>query len=292
MNITKVGLFGKFNDRSVSDVLAEIRALLEKHDLKVLLGSTTSKHIEGERIDDERALGDCIDLAIVVGGDGTMLGVARKLAAHNVPAIGVNLGRLGFLADISLRNLAPGLGAILRGDYAIEKRALLDTQVHLDGKLTHRGNALNDTVISKGNTGRLIEFEIRVDGQFLSRTRSDGIIVATPTGSTAYSLSTGGPIIYPTLPVLSLSPICPHTLSNRPIVLGENARIEITSMVFAETHANLALDGRIICDLEGAEIISVTRAPEMLSMIRIVGASHFETLRSKLGWNERVTPGA
>jgi len=288
VKITKVGLFGKFNDRSVGDALAGIRGWLEKNDLQVLLGSTTSAHIKGARIDESRALGEVIDLAIVVGGDGTMLSAARKLAEHNVPAVGVNLGRLGFLADISMQNLAPGLEAILRGDYRIEQRSLLDTSVHLGGKTVCRGKSLNDTVISKGSTGRLIEFEIRVDGQFLSQTRSDGIIIATPTGSTAYSLSAGGPIIYPTLPVVSLSPICPHTLSNRPIVLDQNARIEITSLVFAETHANLALDGRIACDLGGDEIITVTRAPEMLSMIRIKRDNHFETLRSKLGWNERV----
>ena len=287
MTIHKVGLFGKFHDRSVSDTVAEIRALLEKNNLKVLLGSTTSTDIDGERIDDrERPLGELIDLAIVVGGDGTMLSAARNLAEHGVPAIGVNLGRLGFLADISLQNLEPSLAAILRGDYHIEQRSLLDTEVRVDGKSLYRGNSVNDTTVSKGNTGRLIEFEIRVNGQFLSHIRSDGLILATPTGSTAYSLSAGGPIIYPTLSVFSLSPICPHTLSNRPILLDDNARIEISSMVFAETHANLALDGVIACKLNGNEIITVTKAAQSLSMIRINGHNHFETLRSKLGWNE------
>ncbi len=287
MKINKVGLFGKFNDRSVGDTVAEIRELLEKHDLAVLLGGTTSADIDGERIDDrDQPLGELIDLAIVVGGDGTMLSAARNLAAHNVPAIGVNLGRLGFLADIALQNLEPSLAAILRGDYHVEQRTLLDTTVSVDGQTVHHGNSVNDTAISKGNTGRLIEFEIHVNGQFLSHIRSDGIILATPTGSTAYSLSSGGPIIYPTLPVFSLSPICPHTLSNRPIVLDQNARVEITSMVFAETHANLALDGVIACKLHGGETVTVSKAAESLSMIRINGHNHFETLRSKLGWNE------
>ena len=287
MKINKVGLFGKFNDHSIGDTVAEIRALLEKHDLEVLLGGTTSTDIDGERIDDRaRPLGELIDLAVVVGGDGTMLSAARDLAKHNVPTIGVNLGRLGFLADLALQNLEPGLAAILRGDFHIEQRTLLDTEVSIDGKIVCRGNSFNDTVISKGNTGRLIEFEIRVNGQFLSHLRSDGVILATPTGSTAYSLSAGGPIIYPTLPVFSLSPICPHTLSNRPIVLDQNARIEISSMVFTETHANLALDGVIACKLHGNEIVTVTKAAQSLSMIRIDGHNHFETLRSKLGWNE------
>ena len=286
MKIKKVGLFGKFNDRSVGDTVAEVRKLLEKNNLKVLLGSTTSSAIDGERIDDQdRPLGEVIDLAIVVGGDGTMLSAARNLAKHGVPATGINLGRLGFLADIAASNLESGIDAILRGDYQIEQRTLLDTSVFRGGEMISRGTSVNDTVISKGNTGRLIEFEIRVNGQFLSHIRSDGVILATPTGSTAYSLSAGGPIIYPTLPVFSLSPICPHTLSNRPIVLDQNARIEISSMVFAETHANLALDGVIAHELHGDETIQMTKAAESLSMIRINSYDHFETLRSKLGWN-------
>lgn len=285
VKINRVGLFGKFNDGSVSDTVAEIRQLLENNGLKVLLGDTTSPAIAGERIGDGGApLGEAVDLAIVVGGDGTMLSAARALAEHNVPAIGVNLGRLGFLADIALEDLEDGVSAIVRGDYHIEHRTLLDTQVHRAGEWVCGGKSVNDTAISKGNTGRLIEFEIRVNGQFLSHTRSDGVILATPTGSTAYSLSAGGPIIYPTLPVFSLSPICPHTLSNRPIVLDQNARIEISSMVFAETHANLALDGVIVCKLNGDEVISVRKAAEALRMLRINHHNHFETLRSKLGW--------
>ncbi|MDD9858324.1 MAG: NAD(+)/NADH kinase [Gammaproteobacteria bacterium] len=289
MKINRVGLFGKFNDpsESVSDTVAQIRQLLEKNSLKVLLGNTTSAAIDGERIDDSgRPLGEAIDLAIVVGGDGTLLSAARTLAEHGIPTIGVNLGRLGFLTDIALHDLESSLGDILSGDYLIEHRTLLETRVHLHNDIIHRGRSVNDTVISKGDTGRLIEFEIRVNGRFLSHIRSDGVILATPTGSTAYSLSAGGPIIYPTLPVLCLSPICPHTLSNRPIVLDQDSRVEISSMVFSETHANLALDGRVVCELHGGETVAVTKAAASLPMIRINRHDHFETLRSKLGWNE------
>ncbi len=286
MKISKVGLFGKFNDGSVSDTVVEIRELLEKNQLKVLLGGTTSADIAGERIDErDQPLGELIDLAIVVGGDGTMLSAARNLAKHKVPAIGVNLGRLGFLTDIAIQDFETSLGAILRGEYHIEQRTMLDTSVSLHNEIICRSNSVNDTAISKGNSGRLIEFEVHVNGQFLSHIRSDGIIIATPTGSTAYSLSSGGPIIYPTLPVFSLSPICPHTLSNRPIVLDQNARIEISAMGLKETHANLALDGVIACKLNGDEIVTVTKADDTLSMVRINDHNHFETLRSKLGWN-------
>lgn len=287
MNINRVGLFGKFNDPSdhVKKTVADIRALLEKNRLEVLLGDTTSAAIAGARID-ARALGDAIDLAIVVGGDGTMLSAARNLAAHDVPAIGVNLGRLGFLADIALGDLEAGLGAIIKGDFYVERRTLLQTTVARGDAVIHQCQSVNDAVISKGDTGRLIEFEIRVDGEFLSHLRGDGVILATPTGSTAYSLSAGGPIIYPTLPALCLSPICPHTMSNRPIVLSHDARVEISAFVFTETRANLALDGRVVCALRGDETVTVSRAAAALTMLRINRHNHFETLRSKLGWNE------
>lgn len=285
MKISKVGLFGKVHDDSVGNIIAAVKELLQKNKLKVLLSDTTSTEIDGERIDQQaKSLKELIDLAIVVGGDGTMLNAARNLAKHDVPAIGVNLGRLGFLTDIALKDLSDSLDAILRGDYQIEKRTLLDTTVSVKGKITHRGNSVNDAVISKSNSGRLIEFEIRVNGQTLSHSRGDGIIIATPTGSTAYSLSAGGPIIYPTLPAFVISPICPHTLSNRPIVLDQDVQIEISSKAFSETNANLSLDGVITCKLHDEEIVRVRKADECLSMIRINHHNHFETLHSKLGW--------
>lgn len=287
-SIHNVGLFGKFNDRSVGDAVDDIRARLESRGLRAFLGDTTADDIRGARIaESDKPLGETIDLAIVIGGDGTMLTAARDLAVHAVPTIGVNFGRLGFLADLALKDFAAGLDAILRGDYRLEQRTLLDTIVRAGDSLIHRGRAVNDTAIAKGNTGRLVEFEIRVDGRFLSHIRSDGLIIATPTGSTAYSLSAGGPIIYPTLPVMSLLPVCPHMLSNRPIVLDQNARVEISSLVFAETHGNLALDGVIVCKLHGGETVTVSKAAETLPMIRINGHDHFQTLRSKLGWNIR-----
>lgn len=278
-------MFGKFGDSSVAPVLVKVREVLEKNGLKVLLGSTTSAEIDGERIDDQnQPLNAVIDIAMVVGGDGTMLNAARLLSSHDVPAVGVNLGRLGFLTDISLSELEQCLESLINGDYSIEKRTLLQTSVIKDNEIAFQGIAVNDAVISKGNTGRLIEFETHIDGRFVSHTRSDGLIVATPTGSTAYSLSAGGPIIYPTLSVISISPICPHTLSNRPIIIHENSLVEIDSLKISETHANLALDGLIVCELKGGEIIQLRRAENKLSMIRIDSHDHFDVLRSKLGW--------
>ncbi len=285
MKISKIGLFGKFRDASVAPVLERVRKLLEDRGLKVLIGSTTSAEIGGERIDDhDQPLDQLIDMAMVVGGDGTMLNAARILCTHGVPMVGVNLGRLGFLTDIPQGDLETNLDALLAGRYSIENRTLLQTTVVQGGKAIYEGVSLNDAVISKGNTGRLIEFETRIDGRFVSQTRSDGIIVATPTGSTAYSLSAGGPIMYPTLSVLSIAPISPHTLSNRPIIISDDAVIEIDAFHTPETHANLALDGLIVRELTGDETIRLTRADTKLSMIRIEPHDHFEVLRTKLGW--------
>ncbi len=285
MNITNIGLFGKFNDNSVADAITTVKGFLESKQLSVLLGNTTSSEIPGDRIDEQGlAVGDQIDLAIVVGGDGTLLHVARLLAEQGVPAIGINLGRLGFLTDISFSDLETGIGAILNGQYAIEKRTMLQCTTFKDEQVVFTGYALNEIVLSKGNTGRVIEFEIRVNGNYVSQIRSDGLILATPTGSTAYALSAGGPIIYPDLSVICMSPICPHTLSNRPIILDENNTIEITAVETRESHANLALDGVLRYQVTGDETITISKAPKKLKLIRIEGFNHFETLYSKLGW--------
>ena len=285
MNITNIGLFGKFNDNSVADAITTVKGFLERKQLSVLLGNTTSSEIPGDRIDEQGlAVGDQIDLAIVVGGDGTLLHVARLLADQGVPAIGINLGRLGFLTDISFSDLETGIGAILNGQYAIEKRTMLQCTTYKDEQVVFSGHALNEIVLSKGNTGRVIEFEIRVNGNYVSQIRGDGLILATPTGSTAYALSAGGPIIYPDLSVICMSPICPHTLSNRPIILDENNTIEITAVETCESQANLALDGVLSYQVTGDETITISKAKKKLKLIRIKGFNHFETLYSKLGW--------
>ena len=285
MTIQNIGLFGKFKDASVSDAIERVKSHLEANGRNVLLGNTTASEIEGKRLDDHKLTPDeVIDLAIVVGGDGTMLNVARNLSRHDVPAIGVNMGRLGFLTDIAIADIEPSLEAILSGDYHIENRTMLQCAVNREGDELYSGIALNDIVISKGNTGRLIEFEIRVNGQYVSQPRSDGLILSTPTGSTAYALSAGGPIIFPNLPVIGMSPICPHTLSNRPIVLDENAVIEISSLHSRESRPTLALDGVMGLKFEGGEAVTIRKAPKKLKLVRINGFNYFETLYSKLGW--------
>ncbi|MCY3770035.1 MAG: NAD(+)/NADH kinase [Gammaproteobacteria bacterium] len=285
VKISKVGLFGKFNDNSVADAIAEVKDFLEGKQLSVLLGNTTADKIQGDRIDNyEGPLGELIDLAIVVGGDGTMLNAARLLSDHAIPAIGVNLGRLGFLTDISFNELEPSLTAILEGKCYVELRTMLQCSLLEGKKEVFSGISLNDIVISKGNSGRLIEFQTHVNHQYIAHTRSDGLILSTPTGSTAYALSAGGPIISPGLPVISMAPICPHTLSNRPIILNESDEVVISALKVRESAANLTLDGVISYHLNGHETITIKRAPKKLRMLHMEGFNYFETLRSKLGW--------
>ena len=286
MKLESIGLFGKYLDAGVRDTIDAAREILERHGARVLLGDTTAPEIAGARLEEaDLPLDQAIDLAVVVGGDGTLLHVARSLAEHRIPVVGINLGRLGFLTDIPAHDMEEELGKIFAGRYRLENRSLLRTEVWREDDLLESSLALNDAVVSAGSFARLIEFEIRVNGEFVTNTRGDGIIVSTPTGSTAYALAAGGPILYPTLPVMLLVPICPHTLSNRPIVLDENSVIEICSLTRCETSANLAADGIVQRLLKGDELLRITKAEPRLQLVRVETHTHFETLRNKLGWS-------
>ena len=279
-----IGLFGKYGAAEVESVLDNVKALLTDFGAQVLLGDTTAAEISGERIlntDQYRQL----DFAIIVGGDGTLLHAARSLAPFKVPIVGINLGRLGFLTDLPADEIEQGIRAIKDGAYRIEQRAMLDTRVINADQSEQVFTSLNDTVISKGDTGRLIEFSIEVDDDFVSKTRSDGLIISTPTGSTAYALSAGGPIIEPTLSVMVMVPICPHTLSNRPIILHQNSVISISDIQLTENYATLAIDGIIVKTLDGSETVNISQAEHDLQLIRMENHNHFEALRAKLGWS-------
>ncbi len=286
--IKTVGLFANYNIEPIGITLEKVKSLLKTSGITVLFTRMTSINLD-ELNEDNSEIDDLIgqtDMVIVVGGDGTLLHVARTMVVHQVPTVGVNLGRLGFLADIAVDELEQGIRAIIEGDVHIEDRILLETTLYRGGKKLLSDISLNDTVISKGVSGRLIEFDISVDGLFVNHTRSDGLIISTPTGSTAYSLSAGGPIIYPNLPVLCLSPICPHTLSNRPIVISHKSKIEISSIIAPENHANLSLDGIIVERLTEDDVISICAAENTFKLIRLDAHDHFEMLRSKLGWHQ------
>lgn len=233
-------------------------------------------------------LGAACDLIIVVGGDGTLLHAARELAPADAPLLGINLGRLGFLVDISPDHLEERLDQILAGDYHADARAMLE--VHTDGT---DGRAVNDIVVHKWNSVRMIELETWIDGVFVNAQRSDGVIVSTPTGSTAYALSGGGPLVHPGLDALLLVPICPHTLSNRPLVIGGDSRIELRIRDYEHEQVRLTCDGQINLPLAEGRAIHIRRSPHRLKLLHPRGYDHFSILRAKLGWaSERRADGA
>lgn len=288
--IKTVGLFGKYQDQTVIDHLRRLEEFLLGRKLKTLLDQVTAEHFPGARSPSRRRadIGNEIDLAIVVGGDGTLLNVARELAPHRVPIIGVNLGRLGFLADIQADDMTTEIGKILDGDYQTENRLLLYAEVMRKGRIVHTASAFNDVIVSKGELARMIEFETFVDGEFVHSIRGDGIIVASPTGSTAYALSSGGPILHPTLDAIAIVPICPHTLSNRPIVISSDSIVEILMSRIAEQHAYASFDGQSTFTLADNDRVYVRRAEHEVELLHPSGRSHFEVMRIKLHWGRKL----
>jgi NAD+ kinase len=226
-----------------------------------------------------------IDLIVVMGGDGTLLSVARHYGWLNVPVLGVNVGGLGFLTEVALDELYPSMEQVLAGRYEIEDRLLLTASLFREGKLCWRENVLNDAVINKGALARIVDLTAWIDNEYLTTYRADGLIVSTPTGSTAYTLSAGGPIVYPTLSHIILIPICPHTLSNRPIILPDTCIVAITfdDEVF---DVYLTLDGQVGQTMQAGDRVEVCSAPYRVKLIKSPQRSYFEILRAKLGWGE------
>ena len=285
MQISSVGLFGRYKDPDVSSALDAVRKHLENRDISVYIGDTTADNITGTRIEDSGLpVGETIDLAVVVGGDGTMLHVARGLASYALPMIGINLGRLGFLTDLSADRMHEGMDELLRGEFTVEERIMLQIQISNGRDKLNESVALNDVTLSKGNTGRMIEFDTHVNSEPVGRTRGDGVIISTPTGSTAYALSAGGPILHPLLPAIVFAPICPHTLGHRPMVLDDSSIIELEILDLAGADGNVFIDGLKQLAVSGNEIIRISRAETVTRMVRINSHNHFTTLRSKLGW--------
>ena len=285
MQISSVGLFGRYKDPDVSSALDAVRKHLENRDISVYIGDTTADNITGTRIEDSGlSVAETIDLAVVVGGDGTMLHVARSLASYALPMIGINLGRLGFLTDLSADRMHEGMDELLRGEFTVEERIMLQVQISNGRDNLNESVALNDVTLSKGNTGRMIEFDTHVNSEPVGRTRGDGVIISTPTGSTAYALSAGGPILHPLLPAIVFAPICPHTLGHRPMVLDDSSIIELEILDLAGADGNVFIDGLKQLAVSGNEIIRISRAETVTRMVRINSHNHFTTLRSKLGW--------
>lgn len=283
-----VAVVGKSDAASLPDILDQLSALLRARGITILMDPATAgvARAKPDSILELPDLGAKADLAVVVGGDGTLIASARQMAEHGVPLVGVNLGRLGFLTDIPADGLAAPMEGVLDGDFTPEQRLLLAGSVRRGGKVMFSSNAMNDVVVSRGAVGSMIEFAVTVDGEFIYSLRADGLIVATPTGSTAYALSTGGPILHPALSAIALVPISPHTLSNRPVAIRASSRVEITLVRGEGARANF--DVQAYCQLEPNDVVMVAAAPRPATLLHPKGYRYFSMLRQKLRWTERT----
>lgn len=281
-----IALIGKYMNQSALQLmqadLADLARHLSAKNIDVWVEENTAQHaqLSGYKTLPLEQVGIVADLAIVMGGDGTMLSVARSLIEADVPLVGINRGRFGFLTDLRAEDMLTEIDCILEGNYIREPRMLLLTQVLRGNQLIHSSYALNDVVIKSGL--RLIELEVEIDGKFVYKQRSDGLILSTPTGTTAYALSAGGPILHPNLEAISLVPICPHTLSNRPIAVNSTSKIEVTLVQFSE--AQLSMDGQSHEVLEIGDKIMVQRAEKNIFLLHPSDYCYFDMLRNKLNW--------
>ncbi len=282
-----VALIGRYNTAEIAESLLGLADLLQQRGCTVLIEQETAANIgrNGFTTADYAVISERADLAVVLGGDGSMLSAARHLAAHGVPLVGVNQGRLGFMTDIAFSKMRETIELLLAGRYTIGERTMLEAQVLRGDKEIFRIQALNDIVVNKGGTGRMIEFLVHIDGQFVYDLRADGIIVATPTGSTAYALSSNGPILQPNVPGIALVPVCPHTLSNRPITVSDRCVIEITLKQRA-VGARLHVDGQPHSELAADDKVIVRRAAHSIRFVHPPGYSYYAMLREKLHWSE------
>ena len=280
-----IALIGKYNSPEIAEPLLKLADFLKRRGISVLIDKLTGAHITDSPypVRELEELGRAAELAIVLGGDGTMLNIARTLAPFEVALVGVNQGRLGFLTDISLDTMYETISAILDGHSVTEDRMLLQGEIHRGGERVLDVLALNDVVVSKGVEGNMAEIEVHIDGEFIYHQRSDGLIVATPTGSTAYALSAGGPIVHPALRVIALVPVSPHTLSNRPIVVNSDSVIEI--VMRSDSDARAHFDSHSHFALREGDRVIVKRYPHTISLLHPIGHSYYRMLREKLNWN-------
>lgn len=285
-NFASIGIIGKYMNQSalqhMQNDLADLARHLSAKNIEVWIEENTALHAEltGFNIASLEEIGEKVDLAIVMGGDGTMLSVARSLMDNGIPLVGINRGRFGFLTDLRAEDMLNAVNKIVAGQYSLESRMLLTASVKRAGKLVHQGVALNDVVVKSGL--RLIEMQVEIDGKFVHKQRADGLIITTPTGTTAYALSAGGPILHPNVEAITLVPINPHTLSNRPITVSSASKIEVTLVHIDE--AQVSLDGQIQIDLKIGDRIFVERAAQSISLLHPSEYCYFEMLRNKLNW--------
>ena len=282
-----IGLIGRLGSNKVTETLKRLMRYLSERNYQVIVEDRTAEVMlnHGFQEADRKMLAEICDLVIVVGGDGSLLGAARAMAKTGVPVLGVNRGRLGFLTDILPDQIEEKVGEVLAGHYTSERRFLLDAEAYRGGELIGSADGLNDVVLHPGKSARMIEFDLYIEGQFVYKQRSDGLIIATPTGSTAYALSGGGPIMHPKLDALVLVPMFPHTLSSRPIVVDGNSEIKIFISDNNETYPHVSCDGQTHLVTKPGDVIYIRKKSHKLTLIHPLGHDFYETCRTKLGWS-------
>ena len=281
-------LVGKYQAQGIRSVLEQVAQFLSAQGLEVSLEKQTAQNtgIDGYGALSVEQLGRECDLAVVVGGDGTMLGIARQLARFNTPLVGINQGRLGFITDVTIGEFAEALAPMIAGDYLEERRTMLEGGVWRDGVSIFEGFAMNDVVVSRGAAASMIELKVDIGEEFVANFRSDGLIIGSPTGSTAYALSAGGPILHPGIAGWVLVPIASHDLSNRPIVLPDTGEISIE--IVAGRDASVSFDMQSLASLLHGDRILVRRSANQVRFLHPRGWSYYATLRRKLHWNSGV----
>lgn len=284
--IRTVGIYAKKNHPAAPQLVDEICQQLQAAGVAFLLEPWLAETLKPNTPVDEKDIPRQVELILVLGGDGTLISVARKVNGLEVPILGVNLGSLGFLTEITRAELPDLLTAVLAGNYAISSRMMLDVTILRSGQRVECHTLLNDAVINKGTLARIIDMETRVDGEYLTTFKADGLVVSTPTGSTGYNLAAGGPIIYPGINSLVITPICPHMLTNRPLIVSSRATISV-DINFADDVVYFTGDGQVGASLRPGDRIEICRSKARTLLIKSPHRDYFEILRTKLSWGER-----
>ncbi len=290
IKINCIGIIAKDQSEAVRSTVLQLKDFLSQKSCEVLLDHSVECLVEVDDSDcvDRDTIGQKADIAIVVGGDGTFLSAVRSLADHKIPVLGINLGRLGFLVDISPDDMFEIIEEIMNGHYVDERRFLLQAQVVRDGEVICESDAFNDVVVHIRDVARMIEFETYINGQFVNFQRADGLVVSTPTGSTAYALSSGGPLLHATLNAMVLVPICPHTLTNRPLVVNGDSKVEIVIGKSKQTTSQVTFDGQTAYDVKPMDKIVIQKKENQIHLIHPASYDYFEILRAKLHWSEQI----
>lgn len=282
----RIGLWGRFSEDSLAEPARQLVTHLNKRGIEVCAAEGSDELSSAGKLSflPEGGLGAAVDLLVAIGGDGNLLRATRCVAGRDVPLIGINRGRLGFLTDVKPEQMLAALDAVLDGNYLAEERLMLTARINGPGGASESLNALNDVVLQKSASGRILDFVTTVDGHYVNSHGGDGLIVATPTGSTAYALSCGGPIIRPDVAALVMVPICPHTLSDRPLVIQSSSRIEVRLPSGRDGGADVTCDGEELGPLESTQTLEISAATETVTLLHPKDYNYYELLRSKLNW--------